>query len=178
MRLHRPALTAALAFLPFLLVAAAPARAADAPSNTTPERRVSFGFESGPPASLRLNERGNLVGWAPMTDRSLFVLVPVGAKFQIRTALTGTDGKYACLGVRDNTGSPDTLVAAQCRPTAQGQLFTFPELGTTDSVGRPQHEIKTAAGRLTFDYPNGLHLKPGSAGSVSAFTTNYMGPGC
>ena len=146
---------------------AEPAGASDpspAPVSGGGERRVAIAFESGPPAFLRVDQKGTLVGWAEITGRSLFVLVPDGHRYRIRTAWAP-----ACLGVRRNDHGPATVVAAVCRAEAKGQVFTFTRTGDHDSQGRRTYRITTNAGTLVFNSRDGLHVEPRDDLDVTGF---------
>jgi hypothetical protein len=159
---------AALALALAACTAAAPDPALSLVS-ATGERRVAIAFESGPPAFLRVDERGTLVGWAEITDRSLFVLVAEGRRYRIRTAWVDNSGNPACMGVRRNADGPATVVAAQCRAGAKGQLFTFTRTGEHDSQGRRTYRIGTNAGTLVFNSRDGLHIEPREDLDVTGF---------
>lgn len=156
-----------------------PACTAPAPARATPPadgvlggtREVAISMESGPPAMLRVDAKGNLVGHARITDRSVFVLTPAGDRHRIRTAWTS-----ACMGVRRNATGPATVVAATCNPDARGQLFTVTRTGATDSQGRPTHRIGTDAGTLTFSSRDGLHIEPRDDVDVTGFALLDQGP--
>jgi hypothetical protein len=70
----------------------------------------------------------------------LFVLSPVGEKFQIKTAKPGDGKKAACIGIRNNGSNPLTAVAATCDARRAGQLFTLVKQAETDN-GRPTYGI-------------------------------------
>ncbi len=159
----------------------APAGASDpAPSPSLAsgggERQVAISMEHGPPAILRVNKKGELVGYARVTARSLFVLAPDGDRRRIRTAWVDNRGEPACMGVRRNDDGPATIVAATCRTGADGQLFTFARTGDTDSQGRPTYRISTNAGTLTFNSRDGLHVDPRDDADVTGFALLDQGP--
>jgi hypothetical protein len=137
------------------------AGAGGVPSGT---RKVAIAMESGPPATLMVDDRGKLVGNAEVTDRSVFVLVPVGDRRRITVAATGD-----CLGVRANDSGPATVVAAECEPGAREQLFTFTRTGEKDSQGRRKYRIATSAGALTFNSKDGVHIEPRGDVPVTGF---------
>jgi hypothetical protein len=141
------------------------------PASSGGERQVAIAFESGPPAFLRVDERGKLVGWAEITGRSLFILDRDGDRHRIRTAWVDN-----CMGVRRNADGPATVVAAQCRTGAKGQVFTFARTCDTDSQGRPTYRISTNAGTLTFDSRDGLHVEPRDDLAVTGFALVDQGP--
>ncbi len=140
----------------------------------TGARRIAISMESGPPATLTVDAEGKLIGHVRLTDRSLFVLVPAGDKHQIRTAV----GDRACMGVREVDEGPDIVVAAVCDSGAEGQLFTIARRADTDSKGRRNHQISTAAGELTFSSRDGVHIQPHGDGSATGFALIDKGPAC
>lgn len=143
------------------------------------DRKVAISMEAGPPATLRVNERGKLVGHAEITDRSLFVLAPVSGGHRIETAWDGHGSEPACMGVRNSGVGPATVVAAACNPAARGQVFTFTATDVTDSQGRRTYRITTEAGALTFNSRDGLHVQPRQDRDVTVFALLDQGPvGC
>jgi hypothetical protein len=73
------------------------------------------------------------------------------------------------MGVRRNADGPATVVAAQCRAGAKGQLFTFTRTGEHDSQGRRTYRIGTNAGTLVFNSRDGLHIEPREDLDVTGF---------
>ena len=85
----------------------------------------------------------------------LFVLSPVGKKFQIRTAKAGDGRKAACIGIRSNGSNPLTAVAAKCDTKRAGQLFTITKLTAKDN-GRPTYAIHNGGAFLQYFPRTGL----------------------
>ncbi|MEU8285135.1 hypothetical protein AB0C01_12430 [Micromonospora sp. NPDC048905] len=136
-------------------------------------RKVAIAMESGPPAYLVVGADGKVVGNVRLTERSVFVPVPAGARHQIRTAFADN----SCVGVRRDTGGPPTLVVAVCAPEAEGQLFRFVETDQRDSEGRRTYRIESASGPVTFDSRDGLHVQdPANDARVTGFAVLDRGP--
>ncbi|UQU63520.1 hypothetical protein COUCH_31625 [Couchioplanes caeruleus] len=108
---------------------------------------------------LTVDDKGRLSLTDGPSDRTLFVLVPVGdGKHQIRTAKAGASGEPACMGVRDGGGAA-TVVAAACDAGRAGQRFTVESEAQRD--GRPAYTIGAEGGlRLSVDR-SGLVATPG-----------------
>lgn len=85
----------------------------------------------------------------------LFVLSPVGDKFQIKTAKAGDGKKAACIGIKNNGSNPLTAVAATCDPKRAGQLFTVTKQKAKDN-GRPTYAISNAGAFLQYFPRTGL----------------------
>jgi hypothetical protein len=139
-------------------------------------RQVALSMEHGPPATLTVDDKGKLVGHVRLTDRSLFVLVPAGDRHQIRTTVLDNAGRPACMGVRTVGDGPDIIVAAACDSRAEGQLYTFTRGAETDSQGRRTYLIGTAAGEVTFNSRDGLHVQPHGEGPATGFAIIDKGP--
>jgi len=73
-------------------------------------------------------------------EHGLFVLVPAGDKFLIKTAKSSTGGEPDCAGTRNNGSAPLTVVATVCDASRRGQLFTITEQGADDE-GDPTYAI-------------------------------------
>ena len=69
-------------------------------------------------------------------EHSLFVLTPVGDKYQIKTATP----EPSCMGIKTNGTKALTVVAATCDPTRAGQLFTLTRQKTE---GDPTYAISS-----------------------------------
>ncbi|GAA3453991.1 hypothetical protein [Dactylosporangium matsuzakiense] len=157
--------------------AAAPGSVAPAPS---------FGGADGPMLAgrrkvvIRPAEAGESIlavdgsGRLNLTDgpsaKSLFVLVPQGARHMIRTATA--DG--ACLGLKRNGSAPLTIEATACDPGRDGQLFTI----KPPSGGDPATYVISVGGAfLQSSKANGLIAEEaGGAGAVTAFVLVDNGP--
>ncbi|GAA2492834.1 hypothetical protein [Winogradskya humida] len=85
----------------------------------------------------------------------LFVLSPVGAKWQIKTAKAGDGTKAACIGIKNNGSNPLTAVAATCDTKRAGQLFDITKQTATDN-GRPTYAISNAGAFLQYFPRTGL----------------------
>ncbi len=77
----------------------------------------------------------------------LFVLSPVGSKWQIKTAKAGDGKKAACIGIRNNGTAPLTAVAATCDATRAGQLFDITRQQAKDN-GLPTYAISNRSAYL------------------------------
>lgn len=172
------------------VVATPPATLAAAPSSPSPSpfspdvasspggvfsgtREVAISMESGPPAYLVVGADGKVIGNGRLTERSIFVLVPIGARHRIKTAFADD----SCVGESRHADGPPTLVMADCDPGAEGQLFRFIRTGETDSQGRRRYRIMTASGSLTFNSLNGLHVQNRDHdASVTGFAVTDQGP--
>ena len=89
---------------------------------------------------------------------ALFVLSPVGNKFQIKTAKAGDGPKAACIGVKNNGSKALTAVAAKCDAKRAGQLFTVTKL-KAKSNGRPTYAISNGGAFLQYFPRTGLILE-------------------
>ncbi|MEU8216501.1 hypothetical protein AB0C47_12105 [Micromonospora taraxaci] len=136
-------------------------------------RKVAVSMESGPPAYLVVGADGKVVGDVRLTERSVFVPVPAGARHRIRTAFADN----SCVGVRRNAAGPPTLVVAVCAPEAEGQLFRFVQTDARDSEGRRTYRLESASGPVTFDSLNGLHVQDrDDHAGVTGFVVIDQGP--
>lgn len=106
----------------------------------------------------------------------LFVLSPVGDKFQIKTAKPGDGKKAACIGVKNNGSNPLTAVAATCDTKRAGQLFTIAKLKAKDN-GLPTYAISNN-GAFLQDFPRtGLILEElGDAELTTSYSFVDNGP--
>ncbi|MCG5471762.1 hypothetical protein LADH09A_005764 [Micromonospora sp. LAH09] len=134
-------------------------------------REVALWMEAGPPGYLVVAADGKVIGNVRLTERSVFVPVPVGARHQIRTAFADN----SCVGVRRNASGPPTLVVAVCDPEAQGQLFRFVETDKRDSEGRRTYRIESASGVVAFSTRDGVHVNDGDS-DVTGFAVIDQGP--
>ncbi|MEH1167364.1 hypothetical protein V6V47_18460 [Micromonospora sp. CPCC 205539] len=136
-------------------------------------RKVAISMESGWPAYLVVGADGKVIGNVQLTERSVFVLVPSGARHRIKAAFADD----SCVGVQRHADGPPTLVVADCDPAAQGQLFRFVRTEERDSQGRRNYRVVTADGPLTFDSFHGLHVDDRSQGGpVTGFAVSDQGP--
>lgn len=78
---------------------------------------------------------------------SLFVLTPVGGKFQIKTA----GSNPSCLGIKNNGSASLTVVAATCDTTRAGQLFDI----SRQKGKAPTYAISSQSAFLQV-FPDGL----------------------
>ena len=85
----------------------------------------------------------------------LFVLTPVGKKWQIKTAKPGDGKKAACIGIKNNGSKPLTAVAATCDTERAGQLFDITKLKAKDN-GRPTYAISNRGAFLQYFPRTGL----------------------
>lgn len=118
--------------------------------------------------------RLNLMDVAP--KYGLFVLSPVGSKFQIKTAKAGDGKKAACIGVKKNGTQPLTAVAATCDASRAGQLFTVAKLTAKDN-GRPTYAISNGGAFLQYFPRTGLILEElGDAELTTTYSFVDNGP--
>ncbi|MGW2624503.1 hypothetical protein [Micromonospora taraxaci] len=134
-------------------------------------RKVALSMQSGPPAYLVVGADGKVVGNVQLTERSVFVPVPVGARHQIRTAFADN----SCVGVRRNASGPPTLVVAVCAAEAEGQLFRFVQTDERDTQGRRIHRIESTSGAVAFNSINGVHVQERGS-EVVGFAVIDQGP--
>jgi hypothetical protein len=83
-------------------------------------------------------------------EHGLFVLTPVGDKFQIKTAKVGTGGEPSCMGIKKSGTASLTVVAAACDTSRSGQLFTI-----TQQTKKPTYAISHESAFLQ-EFPSGL----------------------
>jgi hypothetical protein len=83
-------------------------------------------------------------------EHGLFVLTPVGDKFQIKTAKVGAGGEPSCMGIKKNGTGSLTVVAAACDTSRSGQLFTI-----TRQTKKPTYAISHESAFLQ-EFPSGL----------------------
>ncbi|WP_305787080.1 hypothetical protein [Symbioplanes lichenis] len=105
---------------------------------------------------LAVDARGRLNLTDGESDKSLFVLVPNGAKWLIKTAKADPSGEPACMGLKNNGSNPLTVVAALCDAGRTGQNFTITKLDATDSAGRPTYAISSRDAFLQYFGRSGL----------------------
>jgi hypothetical protein len=135
--------------------------AGDAPEPTSsPSPSRSHAASSGPKGSVLSGKRQVVIkpnpsyesivavddkGRLNLTDgqpeHGLFVLTPVGGKFQIKTAKAGAGGEPACMGVKTNGSAPLTVVATACDASRAGQLFDITKQKKKDAEGDPTYAI-------------------------------------
>jgi hypothetical protein len=83
-------------------------------------------------------------------EHGLFVLTPVGDKYQIKTAKPGAGGEPSCMGIKKNGSASLTVVAAACDTSRDGQLFTI-----TRKTKKPTYAISNGSAFLQ-EFPSGL----------------------
>jgi hypothetical protein len=105
---------------------------------------------------LAVNARGRLDLTDGESDKSLFVLVPNGAKWLIKTAKADPSGEPACMGLKNNGSKPLTVVAAACDASRAGQNFVITALDTKDSSGRTTYAISSRDAFLQYFGRSGL----------------------
>lgn len=84
-------------------------------------RKIVIKPTPGPESILAVDAEGRLSPTDGEAAHGLFVLSPVGARYQIKTA----EAKPSCLGIKHNGTASLTVVAAACDPARAGQLFTI-----------------------------------------------------
>ena len=85
----------------------------------------------------------------------LFVLKPVGKKYQIRTAKASDGKKAACIGIKNNGSKPLTAVATTCDTKRAGQLLDITRLKAKDN-GRPTYAMSNRGAFLQYFSRTGL----------------------
>ncbi|WP_433064777.1 hypothetical protein [Dactylosporangium sp. CS-033363] len=157
--------------------ASEPASAAPRPSVTGPDAPMLLGqrrlvirpAEAGE-SILAVDDTGRLNLTDGPTDKGLFVLVPQGARHQIRTAT----GDQACLGLKNNGSRPLTIAATQCDPARDGQLFTIQPPASGDPA---TYTISVSGAYLLVSRTNGVIAEePGDATALTAFVLVDNGP--
>lgn len=146
------ALVAGLVLAP---LAASPAAAAAADPILTGKRQVVIkpipSFES----IVAIDGKGRLNLTDGEAKFGLFVLSPVGKKWQIKTAKAGDGKKAACVGIKNNGSDPLTVVATKCDAKRAGQLFDITKLKAKDN-GRPTYAISSGGAFLQYFPRTGL----------------------
>jgi hypothetical protein len=74
---------------------------------------------------LAVDGRGRLNLTDGEAEYGLFVLTPVGDRYQIKTAKAGPGGEPSCMGVKTNGTDSLSVEAAACDTRREGQLFTI-----------------------------------------------------
>ncbi|WP_306211095.1 hypothetical protein [Actinoplanes sp. RD1] len=105
---------------------------------------------------LAVDARGRLNLTDGDIDKGLFVLVPNGNKWLIKTAKADPNGEPACMGLKNNGSNPLTVVAALCDAGRAGQNFAITKLDATDSSGRPTYAISSRDAFLQYFGRSGL----------------------
>jgi hypothetical protein len=86
---------------------------------------------------VAVDTKGRLTLTDGEAEHGLFVLTPVGDKYQIKTA----QPEPSCLGIKTNGSKALTVVAAACDPGRAGQLFTLSR--QKDQNGDPTYAISS-----------------------------------
>ncbi|GAA1583428.1 hypothetical protein [Actinoplanes couchii] len=162
------ALTAGIVLAPLGLSTAASAAAAD--PILQGKRQVVIkpipSFES----IVAIDSKGRLNLTDGEAKFGLFVLSPVGKKFQIKTAKAGDGKKAACIGIKNNGSKSLTAVATKCDKTRAGQLFTITKQKAKDN-GRPTYAISNNSAFLQYFPKSGLIAEElGDAPLVTTFS--------
>ena len=89
-------------------------------------------------------------------EHGLFVLTPVGDKYQIKTAKAGAGGEPSCMGVKSNGSASLTVEAAACDAGRAGQLFTITRQKGKDADGDPTYAISNRGAFLQVFPKSGL----------------------
>jgi hypothetical protein len=173
-KLFLGALAAAIVLAPQAVTPAASAAAAD--PILAGKRQVVIkpipSFES----IVAIDGKGRLGLTDGEAEFGLFVLSPVGEKYQIKTAKAGDGKKAACIGVKNNGSNPLTAVAATCDSKRAGQLFDITKLAAKDN-GRPTYAISNAGAFLQYFPRTGLILQElGDAGLETSYSFVDNGP--
>jgi hypothetical protein len=108
------------------------------------------GFES----VVVVDDRGRLSLTDGEAEHGMFVLTPVGDKYQIKTAKAGAGGEPSCMGIKNNGSAPLTVVAAACDTSRAGQLFTIARQ-KAKANGDPTYAISNQ-GAFLQEFPSGL----------------------
>jgi hypothetical protein len=157
-------------------LAATPAAAAAADPILAGQRQVVIkpipSFES----IVGIDSKGRLNLTDGEPAYGLFVLSPVGQKFQIKTAKPGDGKKAACIGIRSNGSNPLTAVAATCDSRRAGQLFTLVKQTKKDN-GRATYGIHNAGAFLQYFPRTGLIAEElGDSNLATTFSFVDNGP--
>ncbi|WP_285472874.1 hypothetical protein [Actinoplanes sp. NBRC 101535] len=157
-------------------LAANPAAAAAADPILTGKRQVVIkplpSFES----IVGIDGKGRLDLIDGEPAYGLFVLSPVGDKYQIKTAKAGDGPKAACIGIRNNGSNPLTAVATTCDAKRAGQLFTLVAQTAKDN-GRPTYGIHNQGAFLQYFPRTGLIAEElGDANLATTFSFVDNGP--
>jgi hypothetical protein len=125
---------------------------------------------------VAIDDKGRLGLIDGEAEYTLFVLSPVGDKFQIKTAKAGDGKKAACIGVKNNGSAALTAVAATCDTKRAGQLFTITKLKAKDN-GLPTYAISNAGAFLQYFPRTGLILEElGDAELTTSYSFVDNGP--
>ncbi|MEU4687822.1 hypothetical protein [Actinoplanes sp. NPDC023714] len=133
-----------------------------------PGRQVTFAtVESGGDRVLTVGSDG-VVKLGGYDDRALFVAVPSGPGFLLKTGTLRTGGEAYCLQVNAPGGAnPLRLRTEACDAPEKDQIFTFPE-PPADSPGR----LIEVAGLFALAAPEGDRVIVQEAGEGD-FMTNF-----
>ena len=101
-----------------------------------------------------VDDRGRLSLTDGEAEHGMFVLTPVGDKYQIKTAKAGAGGEPSCMGIKNNGTGSLTVVAAACDTGRAGQLFTITR-EKAKSNGLPTYAISNQSAFLQV-FPSGL----------------------
>ncbi|MFI5936278.1 hypothetical protein [Actinoplanes sp. NPDC051494] len=170
------ALAAAAVLAPFTISSAASAAAAD--PILAGKRQVVIAPLPSFESIVGIDGKGRLHVTDGEPKFSLFVLSPVGKKFQIKTAKAGDGKKAACIGLKNNGSKPVTAVATTCNTKRAGQLFTITKLKAKDN-GRPTYSISNGGAFLQYFPKTGLIVKKLGGASLKtsyAFVDNGPAP--
>lgn len=167
-------LAAGVVLAPQAVTSAASAAAAD--PILTGKRQVVIKPIPSAESIVAIDGRGRL----DLTDGEarfgLFVLSPVGKKYQIKTAKPGDGRKAACIGVKNNGSNPLTAVTATCSTKRAGQLFDIVKLTAKDN-GRPTYAISNAGAFLQYFPRTGLIVQElGDAELATTYSFVDNGP--
>lgn len=107
------------------------------------ERQVVIRPHPSSGAIVAVDGNGRLGLTDGEAEYGLFVLTPVGAEYQIRTAKADAGGAPACLGVKHHGAASLTVVAAACDTGRAGQLFSVTRQKTKDGQGGSLYAISS-----------------------------------
>jgi hypothetical protein len=137
--------------------ASAPATAPDATGDPILAGKRQIVIKPNPSFEeiVAVDEKGRLGLTDGEAPKGLFVLTPVGDKFQIKTATVEAGGEPSCMGIKSDGSRSLTVAAAPCDTGRAGQLFTITKQKATDSEGLPTYAISNDSAFLQV-FPSGL----------------------
>ncbi|WP_067495432.1 hypothetical protein [Actinoplanes sp. TFC3] len=104
---------------------------------------------------LAVDDKGRLNATDGDSEHNLFVLVPNGDKYSIKTAKANKSGEADCMGIKASGSNPLTVVATACDASRSGQRFTITK-EKKDQNGRPTYAISSEGAFLQIPSDAGL----------------------
>jgi hypothetical protein len=114
------------------------------------QRQVYLDLVQDPDGTVAVDAKQRLDLSDAYGDRALFVLVPNGERFSIKTGKITVGGEPSCLALKKNGSKPSTIVATGCASGDADQEFrlTFQE---KDAEGRRTYTIGVGSSLLTWN---------------------------